>query len=325
MMAIAEKETRTVEAVRLTDIEAAAKRIAGRVRLTPMLSAAATKTPAIGGRLLLKLENLQVTGSFKARGATNKLLSLDENQIRRGIITASGGNHGLAVAYAGWQAKTRAVIYLPNNVPATKADKLRAWGAEVVTEGAVWDDANDAAQQAAESEGLTYIHPFADPRIIAGQGTVGLEMMRQAPESDLVVIAIGGGGLISGVATAVKTLKPECRVIGVEPTGAPTLTESLAAGHPVSLPAVDTDAVTLAPRRSAAINLEIVERCVDDIILVSDQEMRAAARWLWFELGLAAELAGAAAIAALQSGRIAIEKDMTVAALICGAGSDGLG
>ena len=309
--------------VDLAAIEAAAQRIAGRVRRTPVLAAAPLKEPPHDGPLWLKLENLQVTGSFKARGATNALLSLSEAEVRRGIITASGGNHGLAVAYAGWQAKTRAVIYLSENVAAGKADKLRAWGAEVVVEGAVWDDANEAALARAERDGLSYIHPFANPNVIAGQGTTGLEILQQVPESDLLLVAIGGGGLISGIATAAKALKPAVRVIGVEPTGAPTLTRSLEAGALVTLPAIETAAATLAPRRSAGINLAIIQRHVDEIALVSDAEMRAAARWLWFELGIAAELSAAAALAALRSGRLEIPPGACVTALICGAGSDG--
>ena len=320
------EETMTSEApVGLADIEAAAERIVGRVRRTPLIEAAPLKDAAFDGRLLLKLENLQVTGSFKARGATNTLLGLSEAETARGIITASGGNHGLAVAYAGWQAGARTVVYLSENAHPAKAEKLRAWGAEVIVKGALWDDSNALALAQAETEGLTYIHPFADPRVIAGQGTAGLELMKQAPETEVLLVAIGGGGLISGVATAAKGLAPGVRVIGVEPTGAPTLKESLAAGRVLPLERVETAAATLAPRQSAAINLEIIARKVEEIVLVSDEEMRAAARWLWFELGIAAELSGAAAIAALQAGRVALPPGATVTALICGAGTDGIG
>jgi threonine dehydratase len=310
--------------VGLADIEAAAARIAGRVRRTPLIDAAPLKDAPGAGDLALKLECLQVTGSFKPRGATNKLLGLDEGQVRRGIITASGGNHGLAVAYAARQAATRAVIYLPASTPKAKAAKLAAWGAEVRTEGAVWDEANEAALAAAVQEGLTYLHPFADPAVIAGQGTVGLEILADAPQTELLLVAIGGGGLISGIATAVKALKPGIRVVGVEPVGAPTLKQSLAAGRLVTLPAIETEAGTLAPRRSAEINLEIIARHVDEIVLVSDEEMRAAARWLWFELGVAAELSGAAALAALTNGRIETASGTAVTVLVCGAGTDGL-
>ncbi len=310
--------------VGLADIKAAARRIAGRVRRTPLIDAAPLKDDPAPGALRLKLECLQVTGSFKPRGATNKLLSLNDGQVRRGIITASGGNHGLAVAYAARQAATRAVIYLPASTPPAKAAKLAAWGAEVRTEGAVWDEANEAALAAAAQEGLTYLHPFADPAVIAGQGTVGLEILEDAPETGLLLVAIGGGGLISGIATAVKALKPGIRVVGVEPAGAPTLKESLAAGQLVTLSAIETEAGTLAPRRSAEINLEIIARHVDEIVLVSDEEMRAAARWLWFELGIAAELSGAAALAALMTGRVETAPDAPATALVCGAGTDGL-
>ena len=310
--------------VSLDDIEAAAERIAGRVRRTPCLRSRFTLNPLHDGPLLLKLECLQVTGSFKARGANNAVLGLDSAALGRGIITASGGNHGIAVAYAGHASGARTVIYLSENVPAAKAERLRAWGAEVVIEGALWDDANEAAMARAWRDGLSYIHPFADPAVIAGQGTVGREMLKQSPGIDVLVVAIGGGGLISGVATAAKAMVPDIRVIGVEPVGAPTLSTALAAGVVTTLETVETDAVTLAPRRSAEINLDIVRSKVDEIVLVTDDEMRAAARWLWFEAGIAAELSGAAALAAVQTGRIAADPEATIAAIVCGADTDGI-
>jgi threonine dehydratase len=311
--------------VTLADIEAAAERIKDRVRRTPCLRARFLRAPLHPGALLLKLESLQVTGSFKARGANNAVLQLDQAALGRGIVTASGGNHGLAVAYAGHASGAATVIYLPEITPAAKADKLRAWGAEVVVEGAVWDDADEVARARAERDGLTYIHPFSDPAVIAGQGTVGREMLKQSPDIDTLLVAIGGGGLISGIATAAKAIAPGIRVIGVEPVGAPTLSESLAAGKPITLRKIETEAVTLAPRRSAAINLEIIRRNVDQIVLVTDQEMRAAARWLWFEIGVGAELSGAATIAAIQAGKVDLPADSTTAAVICGVGSDGIG
>ncbi len=311
--------------VTLNDIEAAAERIKGRVRRTPCLRARFLREPLHPGELLLKLECLQVTGSFKARGANNAVLQLDEAALKRGIITASGGNHGLAVAYAGRASGARTVIYLPEITPAAKADKLRAWGAEVTIEGEVWDDANEAALARAARDGLTYLHPFKDPAVIAGQGTVGREMLKQSPGIDTILVSIGGGGLISGIASAAKAIKPEIRVIGIEPVGAPTLSESLAAGRVITLPKIETEAVTLAPRRSAEINFEIIRDKVDEIVLVDDEEMRAAARWLWFEMGVGAELSGAAAIAAIQAGKVDLPADSTVAAVICGVGDDGIG
>jgi threonine dehydratase len=315
-------EARTVT---LDDVRAAAARIRGHVRRTPLLQPEPLKDSPVGEdtALWLKLECLQVTGSFKARGASSKLGTLGPDDLARGIVTASGGNHGLAVAYAGWVANTPATIYLPRSTPPAKAEKLEKWGARVVFEGEVWDEANETALAVAEREGLTYIHPFADPAVIAGQGTTTLEILEDAPEVDTLVIAIGGGGLISGMAAAAKALDPALRVIGVEPVGAPTLRKSVDAGELVTLDKIETAAGTLAPRRSETINLEIISACVDDIVLVSDEEMRAAARWLWFELGIAAELSGAAAVAALQTGRVAPAAN--ICALICGAGTDGIG
>jgi threonine dehydratase len=314
----------TLPPVTLADIEHAAHRIADRVRRTPCLHARFALAPLHPGPLHLKLECLQVTGSFKPRGANNAILSLPPAALRRGVITASGGNHGLAVAYAGRVSGARAVIYLPESTGPEKAEKLRAWGAEVVVEGAVWDDADEAARRRAERDGLTYVHPFSDPRVIAGQGTVGLEMLKQAPQVDMLLVAVGGGGLISGVAAAAKALKPGTRVIGVEPEGAPTLSRSVDAGHLVTLDSVPTRAVTLAPRRSAELNLDIIRRSVDGFVLVSDAEMRRAAQWLWFEMGIAAELSGAAALAALQTGKVAPPPDAVVAAVVCGTGTDGI-
>jgi len=304
-------------------IRTAADRIATEVRRTPMVLAEHDKV-RLEGRVLLKLECLQVTGSFKPRGAMNTLRSLEPDEIRRGIITASGGNHGLAVAYAGYVAGAPATIFLPTSAPKSKIAKLEAWGAKVVVGGAVWDEANRAALDEAERRGLTYIHPFADPRVIAGQGTLALEILEQSADLDTVLVAIGGGGLIAGIALAVKALRPTVKVIGIEPTGAPTLYESVKARKLVELPRIDTAAGTLAPRMSATINLEIISKYVDEIMLVSDEEMREAARWLWFEHGIAAELSGAASLALLLAGRYKPKPGETVCALVCGAGTDGL-
>lgn len=310
--------------IELGDIEAARERIQDKVRRTPVIRAAPARAPICDGDVWLKLECLQISGSFKARGATNKVASLDDAALARGLVTASGGNHGLGVAYAAWRAGVSARIYLPANTPPAKADALRAWGAEVVREGAVWDDANAAALEAAARDGPSYVHPFADPLVIAGQGTVGLEIVEQMDHLDTLVVAIGGGGLISGVATAIKALRPATRVIGVEPEGAPTLYESTRARRLVTLATLDTAANTLAPRRSEQINLDIINTHVDDIVLVSDDAMRDAARWLWREFGVGVELGAAAAVAALQTGRVAPTADEITCALVCGAGRDGM-
>ena len=317
-----------VPTVTAAEIAAAAERIRGHVRHTPMLDPAPLKTPlfAAGTRaqVLLKLECLQVTGSFKPRGAVNKLSTLDRTEMAAGVVTASGGNHGLAVAYAAWSMGVPPVILLPASTPTAKVDKLRRWGAEVMVAGNVWDEANEAALQAGRDRHLLYVHPFADPAVIAGQGTLGLEILDQVPEADTLVVAIGGGGLIAGVAAAAKARKPWIRIIGVEPVGAPTLFESLKAGHVVTLDRIETAAGSLAPRRSMPINLAMIREHVERIVLVSDEEMREAARWLWFETGVAAELSGAAALAAVSTGRYLPEPGETIVAIICGAGSDGI-
>jgi threonine dehydratase len=309
----------------VADVQMAAERIASYVRRTPLIGARCLKeNPFPECELLLKLECLQVTGSFKPRGATNKLLSLPEADVRRGIITASGGNHGLAVAYAGWLAKTRTTVYVPENVSPDKKKKLAVWGATVEVCGHHWHEANREALAVAERDGLTYFHPFADPAVIAGQGTVALEVLEQAPALDTLLVAIGGGGLISGVALAAKAIRPSLRIVGIEPTGAATLYESVKAGRVVELPGITTRVPTLAALRTEPVNLEIVQRYVDDIVLIEDDDMREAARWLWFEMGLAADMSGAAGIAALLSGKVRPKIGEKVCVLVCGAGPDGL-
>lgn len=309
----------------LQDIQAAQVRIHNYIRHTPMMEAKPVKQPICqAGTLYLKLECLQICGSFKARGAVNKLLSIPPEQLERGLVTATGGNHGLGVAYAGWLAKVPVTIYLPQSTSLAKAHMLESWGAKVIFEGAVWDEAYQAALLASEQHGLNFIHPFADPDVIAGQGTLGLEILQDAPNIDTLLVAIGGGGLISGVSIAARSVKPGMKIIGIEPVGAPTLYESVRAGKVVELSHIATTAGTLAPRRSSALNLEIISQHVDDIVLVTDEEMREAARWLWSELGVAAELSGAAAVAALLSGKVSPTPSEKVCALVCGAGTDGI-
>jgi threonine dehydratase len=307
------------------EIRAAAERIRGFVRRTPLVAAPPVRehSELVGG-LLLKLESLQVSGSFKARGAINAAFSLPPEALHRGIVTASGGNHGLAVAYAGCAAKAPATIFLPQSVAGDKVVKLEGWGARAVISGEVWDDSNRAALQYAKAEGLAYIHPFADPRVIAGQATIALEVLEEVPDLDTLLVAIGGGGLISGIAIAAKALNPRIRIVGVEPVGAPTLHDSLAAGRLVELAKLDTAAVTLAPRRSEPVNFAVIREIVERVVLVEDREMREAARWLWRECGIATELSGAAAVAAVLAGRYMPAAGERICAVVCGVGDDGI-
>jgi threonine dehydratase len=302
-----------VTSLDLPFFERARERIARRIVETPVL-----EHPLVR----MKLECLQVTGSFKARGALHRLLSLPREVAARGVVTASGGNHGLAVAYAARAIGVPAAIYLPGHTPAAKAERMEAWGATVRREGVVWDDAHAAALAHAEREGLTYVHPFADPEVVAGQGTIALELFEQGPDTDALVIAIGGGGLIAGVGAAARLLRPDVRVIGVEPTGAPTLYESLRADDVIELSSITTKAGTLAPRRSARYTFDIVKRCVDEIVLVSDEEMKEAARWLFAEASVGVELSGAAAVAAVLTKRANLGGVKHPCALVCGAGTD---
>lgn len=311
--------------ITLEDVKQAAGRIPPFVRRTPLLPARCLKdNPYPEGELLLKLECLQATGSFKARGAANKLLSLSDAEIRRGIVTASGGNHGLAVAYVGWLGKTQTTVFLPDNASPEKRKKIQRWGATVRIEGHHWHEANRAALALAEREGLTYFHPFADPVVIAGQGTTALEILEQAPDVEEILVAIGGGGLISGISLAAKALRPSIRITGIEPTGSPTLHECLKAGQVVELREITTIVPTMACAKTEPINYEIVRQYVDEIVLVTDDDMREAAQWLWFEMGIATDLSGAATIAALRSGKVRPAKGRNVCALVCGAGPDGM-
>ena len=301
----------------LADIRAARTRIAPYIRRTPLLRA---DEPG----LWLKLENLQATGSFKARGALNKLLTLDDDARARGLVTASGGNHGAAVAFAGRQAGVPTTIYVPDNTVALKRRKIRAFGAELVVEGGYFDEANTAALARAEADRRTYIHPFADPAVIAGQGTVGLEILEDLPAVTTLLVAIGGGGLISGIALAARSLQPKLKIVGVEPVGCPTLRASMAAGAVVALERIDTRVATMAARSTAPINLAIAVEHVAEIVLVEDDAMLAAARHLWLTYGIAADLSAAAGLAALQTGAYRPGPNERVCTLVCGAGDDGI-
>jgi len=303
----------------LAQFKAAQVRLLPYVRQTPLLEIKLDdKTP-----VFLKLENLQISGSFKIRGALNTVLGLDEKALANGLVTASGGNHGMGVALAGSLTNTPTTIYLPKNTPASKVKKLEAITNDVIVAGDVWDDANALALEDAEKNEKTYIHPFADASVIEGQGTIALEILKAAPDLDVLIVAIGGGGLISGVATAAKLINPNIRIIGVEAVGAPTLHNSCKAGKLVTLEEITTRAGTLAPRRSADLNLGIISKLVEEIILIEDAEMESASKWLWNQCGIATELAASAALAALHFDKFKAEKNQKIGIIICGAGLDG--
>ena len=311
--------------ITIADIEAARERIAPHVRRTPVMrvSGVMDSLPT-NAPVTLKLECLQVTGSFKARGAMNRYLSAPREEIANGIVTASGGNHGLAVARTAHTAGTRATIFLPSNVSRAKLAKMKQWGAETRTVGNTFDEANSAALEYVKQTGAAYFHPFADPAVVAGQGTLGLEILDDMPNVETILVAIGGGGLISGLSTAVRARRPDIRIIGIEPVGSPTLKACLDAGKLVALPQVTTKVPTMACRQTDQKIFEAVSAHIQHIILVSDEQMERAARWLWFEVGIAADLSGAASIAAIQSGDPLIAQAKNLCALVCGAGTEGI-
>lgn len=312
--------------IELSDIETARDRIAPFIRRTPVMAAALARRPLpVEAGVTLKLELHQVTGSFKARGAMNRLLGAAPEEIANGIVTASGGNHGLAVARTASVAGVPAVIYVPENVSPAKVEKMRRWGAEVRVAGSDWSVSNDAALDHARTAGAAYFHPFADPLVVAGQGTLGLEILDQLAGIDTLVLAVGGGGLVAGVSTAVKACRPDVRIVAVEPVGSPTLKASLDAGQVVTLPEITSRVPTMSCRRTDERIFDIARRNIAEVILVSDEAMLAASQWLWFEFGVAADLSGAAAVAALQSGHAAFAGSRDICAVICGAGAEGTG
>lgn len=291
------------------------------IRTTPVLKA----THFSDGRsfpfdLHLKLELHQISGSFKARGVLNKILSCDPKSIQNGIFCASGGNHGRAVAQIGAQRNIPTTAVLPTCVTPERAQMIKEWGATTVIEGQDLDEANSLAQDlAASAEGL-FIHPYADPVVTCGQGTLGVELLQQLPRTDTVFIAIGGGGLISGVATYLKSVNPNIKIVGVEPKGCPTLYNSLKAGKIVSVETISTNVNTLSIRRTCPDNFKAVQSHVDEVILVSDDDMKAAAELLWYQFGIAAEMSGVASFAGLLSNQVDLSDRKNVCALICGQG-----
>ncbi|NTF45483.1 threonine/serine dehydratase [Rhizobium rhizogenes] len=305
------------------DIKAAAARIQPFVRRTPVLKLEHCAGFDLRNDFHLKLECLQVSGSFKIRGAANRVKSLSPEHIERGLVAASGGNHGLAAAYMARQSGVSATIFLPSNASPVKEEKLRRLGADVRYAGKVWDEAHEAAVIFAEQQGAFYMHPFADEAIVSGQGTVALEMLEQLPEADLYIIAIGGGGLIAGMSEVIKTVNPKARIIGVEPIGSPTLSACFDAGRVVRLAEVTTRVATMACGRTDEGIYEIARRNVDDIVLIDDDAMQRAAALLWFEYGIAADMSGAASLAAIISGAIRPPPGSRIAGLVCGSGIDG--
>jgi threonine dehydratase len=276
--------------------------IAGKVHETPLMHSA-TLSRLAGRPVHLKLENMQKTGSFKPRGALYNMMQLPEAQRRKGVVTISAGNHAQGVAWAARLLSIPAVVVMTASASRTKVEATRGYGAEVIQEGDI-QQALARLERVRTERGLTYVHPFDDDRTIAGQATVGLEILSQLPEVAGVVVGVGGGGLISGVALAIKLLRPAARVVGVEPEGAAVMKLSLEQGSPAKMSKFDTIADGLAAPFAGERNFEIVRQHVDEMVLVDDAEIRNALRMLLSRCKVLAEPAGAAATAAVLEGRV---------------------
>ena len=305
----------------LSDIRAAAARIGGRVHRTPVVSSERIGAAA-GVRLLLKCESFQKTGSFKPRGALNKILSLSAGERGRGLVTVSAGNHAAAVAWAARAAGASAVVVMPSDAPASKIAAVQGYGAEIVFHAdrpTLFDKLNEVR----ETRGLTFVHPFDDPVVLAGAGTAGLEIAEDVPEVDAVVVAVGGGGLLGGVASAVKQVRPAARVVAVELEAGPGLKPALEAGKPIPVtrPA-DTLADGMTPPFVGALPLAIAREAVDEIVTVTEEEIREGMRLLMTRAKLVVEGAGAAATAALVAGKVRFPAGSRVVALVSGGNVD---
>jgi threonine dehydratase len=306
----------------LPDIREAAGRIGGKVHRTPILSAASIGERSGGVRLHLKCESFQKTGSFKPRGALNKILSLSPEERGRGLVTVSAGNHAQAVAWAARVAGASATVVMPSDAPRSKIDAVKGYGAEIVFHD---DRATlfDKLREVQSARGLTFVHPFDDPVVLAGAGTTGLEILEDVPDADILVVPVGGGGLLGGVASAVKHLRPSCRVAAVELEAGPGLAPALAAGKPVTVPRpYDTIADGLTPPFVGALPLEVAKEAVDEVAAVSEEEIREGMRWLLTRAKLYVEGAGAAATAALLAGKVRPPRGARVVAIVSGGNVD---
>lgn len=304
----------------LTDIHAALSRIRGSIYLSPC-ARSEYFSQHTGNSVYLKLDNLQRTGSFKERGALNKLLTLTPEERSRGVIAASAGNHAQGVAYHAGKQGIRTQICMPLTTPLIKASATKSYGAEVVLHGANYDEACEEAVRRSHQFGMTFIHPFDDDAVISGQGTMGLEILDQVPDVEAVVAPIGGGGLIAGVACAVKETNPRVRIIGVQPARLPSMKVAIAEGHPVTLSPAATVADGIAVRRAGEKTLPLVQKYVDDIVTVDEEEIANAILLLLEREKTLAEGAGAAAIAAMVNRKTSLSGNKVVV-LVCGGNID---
>jgi threonine dehydratase len=309
------------EAVTFADVQGAARALEGRVRETPMLSAGELSR-RVGARVLLKAENLQLTGSFKARGATHMIRGLSPEALDCGVVAASAGNHAQAVAFAAHEAGARAVLVMPEQAPLAKVAAVQQYGGEVRFVDGGYDEAHAEASRLAEAEGFTEVHAFDQPEVVAGQGTIGLEIARQAPDTKLVVVPLGGGGLASGVGLAIDSALEDVRVVGVQAEACAPYIDSLAAHKPIGARSANTICDGIAVKRPGDFTLPLVERYVDEVVTVSDDEVAQAMVMLLERTKLVVEGAGAVSVAALMHGRVAAPERGSVCAVLSGGNVD---
>ena len=305
----------------LADVLAARERLGNAVYRSPCVRSEMLSRITEQG-VYLKLENLQMTGSFKERGALNRIAMLTPEQAKHGVVAASAGNHAQGVAYHATLRGIRAVIVMPLTTPLVKVTATRDFGAEVVLHGANYEEACVEATRLCAEQRMTFIHPFDDLLVMAGQGTIGLEMLEQVEGLEAVVVPIGGGGLIGGIACAVKESNPKVHVIGVQTARLPSMKEAIAEGHPVSLPPATTIADGIAVRRAGDITFPVVEKYVDEIVTVDEDEIASAILTLLEREKTLAEGAGATALAALLQQRTSLPKGTKTGVLVCGGNID---
>jgi threonine dehydratase len=287
----------------------------------------AYRTPLLTSRLLsaltdfdvrVKAEMFQRTGSYKLRGPLNKFRHLTSHERQQGVVCSSAGNHAQGVALAASIYKIRAAVVMATNATPSKVEATRGYGAEVIQHGTIWDEANDKCQQLAKERGLTVIHPFDDPQLMIGQGTLGLEIYEEFPEVEIVIVPIGGGGLISGVSMALKACNPKICVIGVESSGAPGMRKSIDAGHVVTLEQMNCTIDGLRVKRVGENTFKVVQRFVDDIVTLPDEDIFDAVLWIMAHCKLVAEGAAAAPVAALMKGLVKAPSGSKVVCVLSG-------
>lgn len=306
--------------ISLSDIQAANLRIRPTIHVTPC-EYSETFSEISGNPVYFKLENLHMTGSFKERGALNKLLLMTPDERERGVICASAGNHAQGVAYHAKRLGIRCVVYMPEHAPITKVNATERFGAEVILYGKSFDEALAEAKRIGARDGLVFVHAFDDSNVIAGQGTCGLEILEQNPQVEAILVPIGGGGLIGGIACAVKEQNPKLKMIGVQTSRVPSMRAALEKGEPVELPAASTIADGIAVRRCGVETVPLVARYVDQIVTVEEEEIASAILYLLEREKTVAEGAGAAAVAALLHAKTNLKGKNTVA-LVCGGNID---